>query len=136
MAEPTFDGPDLYAFCLVDRLGLTVPVQQVGTDHTVLACRVVEPGDVTERSCWCTRRGEFGVPRDTVLRRLAYVTVGWRPTVVKVVRRYRCPGCGHVWRQDTSSAATPRSKLSQWAVKSVVIDRVSIARVADGLGTE
>ena len=29
-------------------------------DHTVLACRVVEPDDVTERSCWCTRCGELG----------------------------------------------------------------------------
>jgi len=75
-----------------------------------------------------------------VVRRLAHVPVGWRPTVLHVVvRRYRCPGCGHVWRQDTTSVAAPRAKLSRaavlWALKSVVIDRLSISRVADGLGT-
>ena len=138
MAEPTFDCPDLDAFCLIDRLGLTVTGQHVGADHTVLACRVVEPEEVTERSCWCTRCGELGVPRDTVLRRLAHVPVGWRPTVVDVmVRRYRCPGCGHVWRQDTTAAAAPRAKLTRsavlWALKSVVVDRLSIARVAGSL---
>jgi len=139
VAEPTFDCPDLDSFCLIDRLGLSVAGQHVGTDHTVLACGVVEPDDATERSCWCTRCGELGVPRDTVLRRLAHVPVGWRPTMLDVtVRRYRCPGCGHVWRQDTTAAAAPRSKLTRaavlWALKSVVIDRLSIARVAGGLG--
>jgi transposase len=43
-----------------------------------------------------------------------------------------------VWRQDTSKAATPRAKLSRhavlWALKSLVIDRMSIARIAAGLG--
>ena len=139
MPEPTFDCPDLDAFCLLDRLGLTVTAQHIGEDHSVLACRVVEPEDVTERSCWCTRCGELGVPRDTVLRRLSHVPMGWRPTLLHVtVRRYRCPGCAHVWRQDTTSAAGPRSKLSRsavlWALTSVVIDRLSVARVADGLG--
>jgi len=36
---------------LLDRLGLTVTAQFVGVDHTVLACRVVEPEEITERSC-------------------------------------------------------------------------------------
>jgi len=68
------------------------------------------------------------------------VPLGWRLTVLVVrVRRYRCTECGHVWRQDTSSAVAPRSKLSRaavlWALKSVVIDRLSVARVAEGLGT-
>jgi len=43
VADPTFDCPDLDSFCLIDRLDLTVTGQHVGTDHTVLACRVVEP---------------------------------------------------------------------------------------------
>jgi len=78
-------------------------------------------------------------PGDTVLRQLAHVRLGWRPTILHVrVRRYRCTGCGHVWRQDTTAAAAPRAKLSRhavlWALKSVVIDRLSIARVAAGLG--
>ncbi len=106
----------------------------------MLACRVVEPDDPVGRDCWCHRCGGVGVPRDTVIRQLAHVPVGWRPTILRVtVRRYRCAGCAHVWRQDISSAAAPRSKLSQhavlWALKSVVIDRLSIARVAANLGT-
>ncbi|MBC7632678.1 MAG: transposase [Flavobacterium sp.] len=113
--------------------------QQVSTGHRVLACRVVEPDDVTERSCWCTRCEQLGGPRDTVVRRLTHVPVGWRPTLLHVsVRRYRCPGCGHAWRQDTAAVAAPRSKLSRsavlWALKSVVVDRMAIARAVEGLG--
>jgi len=139
VAEPTFDCPDLDAFCLLDRLGLTVTGQHVGEDRTVLSCRVLEAEEVTGRSCWCSRCGELGVPRDTVVRRLSHVPLGWRPTVLDVtVRRYRCPGCAHVWRQDTTTAAAPRSKLTRaavlWALKSVVVDRLSISRVAEGLG--
>jgi transposase len=107
--------------------------QQVLEDHTVLACRVLDPDE------WCHECGCQGVLRHSVLRRLAHVPMGWRPTILHVrVRRYRCIGCGHVWRQDTSSAAAPRAKLSRhavlWALKSVVTDRLSIARVAAGLG--
>ena len=44
--------------------------------------------------------------RDSVVRRLAHEPLGWRPTTLLVtVRRYRCGGCGQVWRQDTSLAA-------------------------------
>ncbi len=72
-------------------------------------------------------------------RRLAHEPLGWRPTTLEVsVRRYRCPGCGHVWRQDTSAAAEPRSKLSRrglrWALEGIVCQHLSVARVAQGLG--
>jgi transposase len=125
--------PDLDSFCLLDRLGLSAIGQQVHDDHAVLECRVLESDD------WCHRCGCRGVARDTVIRRLAHVPLGWRPTILRVrVRRYRCTGCGHVWRQDTSKAAAPRAKLSRhavlWALKSLVIDRMSIARIAAGLG--
>jgi len=33
------------------------------------------------------------------------------------VRRYRCPECAHVWRQNMSAAADPRAKLSRAAVR-------------------
>ena len=57
------------------------------------ACRVLEADD------WCRRCGCQGSPRDTVTRRLAHESLGWRPTTLLVrVRRYRCTGCGHVWR--------------------------------------
>lgn len=52
VAEPTFGYPDLDSFCLVDRPGLTDTAQHVGADQSVLACRVVQPEHVTERSCW------------------------------------------------------------------------------------
>jgi transposase len=79
------------------------------------------------------------VPRDTVTRRLAHEPLGWRPTTLLVtVRRYQCTGCGHVWRQDTSMAAEPRAKLSRrglrWALEAIVVQHLTIARVAEGLG--
>jgi len=133
MSDATFSRPDLDSFCRLDRLGLTVTAQRVGDDGTVLACRVLEPDD------WCHECGAQGVVRDTVGRRLAHVPLGWRPTTLLVrVRRYACTGCGRVWRQDTSAAARPRSKLSVhavlWALRAVVIDRLSVARVAASLG--
>jgi len=133
MSHATFCRPDLDSFCRLDRLGLSVTGQLVGADHTVLACRVVEPDD------WCHRCGGAGTLHDTVLRELAHVPLGWRPTILRLrVRRYRCTGCGHVWRQDTTAAGGARVKLSRqavlWALKSVVIDRLSIARVAGMLG--
>ena len=123
----------LTSFCRLDELGLEAVGQRVDPDRAVLACRVVEPGR------WCRRCGCEGAPRDTVTRRLAHEPLGWRPTVLLVtIRRYRCAGCGHVWRQDTSKAAWPRAKLSRrglrWALEGIVCQHLSIARVAEGLG--
>lgn len=50
MVGPTFCGPHLDAFCLLDRLGLAVTGQLVAEDHPVLACKVVEPDHVADRS--------------------------------------------------------------------------------------
>ncbi len=99
----------------------------------MLACRVVDD------DAWCRRCGCQGVARDSVVRRLAHEPLGWRPTTLEVtVRRYRCTGCGHVWRQDTSKAAAPRAKLSRrglgWALEGIVCQHLSVARVAEGLG--
>jgi len=73
------------------------------------------------------------------VRRLAHEPLGWRPTTLEVtVRRYRCPGCGHVWRQDTTRAAQPRAKISRrglrWALEGLVCQHLTVARVAEGLG--
>ena len=61
------------------------------------------------------------------------------PTVLEVtIRRYRCTGCAHVWRQDTTRAAEPRAKLSRrglrWALEAIVCQHLTVARVAEGLG--
>ena len=133
MSDATFACPDLTTFCRLDELGVEVVGQRLESDRAVLACRVVEPDE------WCRRCGCEGAPRDTVTRRLAHEPLGWRPTTLLVtVRRYRCTGCGHVWRQDTSRAAEPRAKLSRrglrWALEGIVVQHLTVARVAEGLG--
>jgi hypothetical protein len=133
MSDATFTGPDLATFCGLDELGLEVVGQCLESDRAVLACRV------TELDEWCRRCGCGGLPRDTLTRRLAHEPFGWRPTTLLVtLRRYRCIGCGHVWRQDTTRAAEPRARLSRrglrWALEGIVVQHLSVARVAEGLG--
>jgi transposase len=77
--------------------------------------------------------------RDTVSRRLAHEPLGWRPTTLAVaIRRYRCAECSHVWRQDITRAAEPRAKLSRrglrWALEGIVVQHLTVARVAESLG--
>ena len=106
MSNATFDCPDLSAFTHLDDLGLEVTGQRMWPDHAVSACCIVA------EDRWCQCRGCQGVARDAVIRRLAHVPYGWRPTILHVsVRRYRCQECAHVWRQDMSQAADPRAKL-------------------------
>ena len=73
-----------------------------------------------------------------MVRRLAHEPCGWRPTIVHVsVRRYRCPECAHVWRQNMSAAADSRAKLLRaavrWALVGLVVHHLTVARVADVL---
>ena len=133
MSDATFVCPDLTTFCRLDELGLQVTGQRLAPDRAVLACRVVDPDE------WCRRCGCQGRLRDTVVRQLAHEPLGWRPTTLLVrVRRYACAGCGRVWRQDTSKAARPRAKLSRrglaWALNGIVVQHLTVARVAEGLG--
>ncbi|GAA3872841.1 ISL3 family transposase [Tessaracoccus defluvii] len=72
-------------------------------------------------------------------RELAHEPFGWRPTTLLLtVRRYRCTECAHVWRQDTTAAAEPRAKISRaglrWELVGIVVQHLSMARVAKGLG--
>jgi len=70
---------------MTDPLGLVVVGQRLESDRAVLACRVLEPDG------WCRRCGCEGIPRRTLVRRLAHEPFGWRPTVLEVtLRRYRC----------------------------------------------
>jgi transposase len=128
-----FACADLTLFCRLDELGLEVTGQRLEVGRTVLACRVVEPDG------WCHCCGCQGTPRDTVVRQLAHEPFGWRPTILVVtIRRYRCTGCGRVWRQDTALAAEPRAKLSRgalrWALEGIVVQHLTVARVAECLG--
>jgi transposase len=132
----TFVRPDLGSFCRLDELGLQVVGQRIEPSRAVLACRVVETDEFAR---WCRRCGCEAAPRDSVTRRLAHEPLGWRPTTLLItIRRYRCTGCGHVWRQDTSRAAEPRAKLSRralrWALEGIVCQHLTVARVAEGLG--
>ena len=132
MPNTTFDRPDLSAFTRLDGLGLEVTGQRIWPDRAVLACRIVG------EDRWCRRCGCQGVARDTVIRRLAHESCGWRPTIVHVsVRRYRCQGCSHVWRQDMSQAADPRAKLSRaavrWALTGLVVHHLTVARISQAL---
>jgi transposase len=133
LLDATFACPDLTTFCRLDDLGLEVVGQHLEPDRAVLACRVTDPDR------WCRRCGCEGVPRDSVTRRLAHEPFGWRPTTLVVtVCRYRCSGCGHVWRQDTNKAAEPRAKLTRgglrWALSGIVCQHLTVARVAEALG--
>ena len=132
VSDATFAAPDLTTFCRLDELGLVAVGQRLEPRRAVVACRVVEPDE------WCHRCGQRGVLRDTVVRRLAHEPLGWRPTVLEViVRRYRCCDCSHVWRQDTSKAAEPKARLSRrglrWALEGIVVQHLTVARVAEGL---
>jgi len=132
LVDATFSCPDLTTFCRLDELGLEVTGQRIESGRAVLACRIVESDE------WCRRCGCEGSPRDTTIRRLAHEPFGWRPTILLVtVRRYRCTGCGHVWRQDTSRAAESRAKLSRrglrWALEALVCQHLTMARIAEAL---
>ena len=125
MNHATFGAPDLTTFARLDELGLEVTGQLISAEEAVLACR-----------CGCQ-----GIPRDTVVRRLAHTPFGHRPTILAVrVRRYRCTGCGRVWRQDTSAAAQARAKLSRgglaWALEGLVLDHLPVSRIAASLGVD
>ncbi|MEF2280499.1 ISL3 family transposase [Deinococcus sp. YIM 134068] len=133
MLDATFACPDLATFCRLDELGLEVTGQRLTSDRAVLACRP------TGTDPWCRRCGCEGEPRDSVPRRLAHEPLGWRPTTLLVIiRRYACTGCGHVWRQDTTAAAEPKAKLSRralrWALEAIVCFHLSMSRVAQALG--
>lgn len=133
MHHATFADPDLTLFCRLDELGLVAIGQRVEPDRAVIECRVAEPDP------WCRICGAEGIARGTVARRLAHEPFGHRPTTLLVrVQRYRCGDCRRVWRQDTTVAAPARAKLSRrglsWALEAVVVDHLTVSRVAAGLG--
>ena len=86
MSHATFNAPDLTTFCRLDDLGLVATGQRIEPARAVIECRVVDSDD----DRWCRRCGGEGKVRDTIVRRLAHIPLGWRPTVLWVrARRYR-----------------------------------------------
>ena len=122
-------------FCRLDRLGLTAIDMDVQPDHSVVVCRPTTPAGK------CPDCGGPGRCHDRVVRKIAHVPYGWKPTILKIlVPRYRCFDCHRVWRHDVSAAAPSRSKLSRdaitFAVKLIVIDRCSVAVAARQIGVQ
>lgn len=133
MLHATFAAPCLTTFCRLDELGLEAVGQILEPDRAVIECRVIEADP------WCRKCGAEGVVRDTVTRQLAHEPFGHRPTTLLIrVRRYRCENCGKVWREDTGKAAAPRARISRgglgWALEGIVVDHLTVSRVAAGLG--
>ncbi|NKE10836.1 ISL3 family transposase, partial [Kocuria subflava] len=133
MPNATFDSPDLTTFTRLEELGLVVVGQRLTAHRAVLECRVAEEDP------WCRACGALSTSRGSISRTLAHEPFGHRPTTLLVrIRRYRCDHCGYRWREDITAAAAERAKLSRggmrWALEALVIDHLSIARVAAGLG--
>ena len=88
---------------------------------------------------FCEACGAQGQARGTVARRLAHVPVGWRPTQLLVrLRRFACAHCRRVWRQDASTLAGPRARLTrsavEWGLRALGLERMSVSRVAAAMG--
>src|SRR5690625_3904209 len=118
---------------MLGDFGVTIAGQRVTAESAALACAMVDR-DTSRR-----RSGAQARVRASLVRKVTQVPLGWRPTQLHLrLRRYRCDACALVWQQDTTSVVAPKAKLSHaaalWALKSVVIDRLSIARVASNLG--
>ena len=132
-ACPPVTSPDLTTFARVDALGLRVDAQQIWPDKAILFCSLLTVDDR------CPRCGAGGRVHDQVLRRFTHLPVGRRPTWLSVrVPRFRCDGCGRVWRHSLKTVARPRSKLTRaadwWALCQVVLDHTPISGVAAVLG--
>ena len=133
MHHATFSTPDLTVFCRLDELGLVAVGQRLDPERAVIECRAAEPDP------WCRGCGSQGLSRGTDTRRLAHEPFGHRPTTLLVrVRRYKCSECGRSWREDLTAAAPERAKLSRrgmrWALEALVLDHLTVSRIAAGLG--
>ncbi|WGH09980.1 hypothetical protein [Rothia kristinae] len=129
MAHPTFAAPDLTTFIGLAQLGLTTTGQHLTPKAATLECRLTEPDP------WCTSCSAMGTSRGTISRRLTKIPYGHRSaTLLLRVRWYMCTGCGRFWQEGNRTVAPPRVKLTRtvldWALRALVIDHLSLNRVA------
>ena len=134
MDKTIFTDPDLNTFCGLDGMGLIAVGQHVTTKEAVLACKVVPD----PQEGWCRECGGPGTPAGSLVRRLAHIPYGNRPTTLHIrLRRFRCPDCRRVWTQDLTAACEPRAKLSRgalrWALIALVVMKLSISKIAEQL---
>ena len=132
--ETTFTDPDLTTFLGLDALGLTAVGQFLTARRAVVECRM----PVGFEDPFCRSCGAQGQARGTVARRLAHVPTGSRPTQLLVrLRRFGCTHCHRVWRQDTSTLAEPRARLThaavEWGLRALSLESMSVSRVAQAL---
>ena len=135
MPETAFTGPDLTTFLGLDTLGLTAVGQHLTAERAVIECRT----PIGFEDPFCKACGAQGQARGTVARRLAHVPVGWLPTQLVVrLRRFSCTHCRRVWRQDTSTLAEPRTRLThaavEWGLRALALESMSVSRVAAAPG--
>ena len=135
MPETTFTAPDLTIFLGLDTLGLTAVGQHLTAECALIECRM----QIGVDDPFCKACGAQGQACGTVARRLAHVPAGWRPTQLLVrLRRFACTHCCRVWRQDTSTLAEPRARLTrsavEWGLRALALECMSVSRVAAALG--
>ena len=61
-----------------------------------------------------------------------------RGPLLQGLRRFGCTHCRRVWRQDTSTLAEPRARLTrsavEWGLRALAPECMSVCRVAAALG--
>jgi len=61
-----------------------------------------------------------------------------RGPLLQGLRRFGCTHCRRVWRQDTSTLAEPRARLTrsavEWGLRALALECMSVCRVAAALG--
>lgn len=128
-----FACPDLTAFCRLDELGLVVTGQCIESDRAVLSCQDVAPDQ------WCRRWAAKAA-------RVARSSGGWRTgrrAGARPCSRSSCAATG-VSAADMCGARTPRRRQSRGpscraagcagALEGIVVQHLTVARVAEGLG--
>ena len=132
MINATFTRPDLTTFARLDELGIDAVGMHLTPDRAVIECRLAEPDP------WCHACGAEATARGTAARWLAHEPFGHRPTTLLLrVRRFRCEPCARFWQEDTRRVAEPRGKLTRtalgWALRALVVDHLTVSRVAADL---
>ena len=133
MFNATFCRPDLTTFLGLADLDLEATGLRLGEGRALVECVP------TSEDGWCHACGGQGLRHGVVDRWLAHVPLGWRPTMLLIrLPRYRCRECGCCWRHGLERAASSRARLTQaaieWGLEALVVDRLSVSRIAAALG--